>query len=597
MRIKNDLRQTITTHNNAAKLIERAVQAVYKMKDLAMKLEEEGGDDVIMNRLLTIDRARGILSSITVDADGEDYDFKSISFAGVKDVIDSTCNMLSALSNIPQTVLFGRSPAGENSTGDSDLENWYSYVGRSQKLMIKDNMTSALEVIVLSGLANGKLDEVPEINLTFNPLWSLTEEEQADMESKRASTQQTRAQTAQIYYDIGALEDKEIRKALAADEDFMVEDILDDVDDDDLWGGEGYEGWESEPPEEAIAEQENLNNGKITQLTDEFERIKSDLKERASNPIKPTADSSGVAKTLRDDGNTQYDPPMGVGVLVIKDGKVLCAERSDNDMICGPGGHIDPGENAMSAAVRETCEEFGIVPTHIKLIGQCEGLDDRYGRPAVYLCTEYDGILRCDNDEMRNPRFLSLDNLSGLNMFPPFRESLKLLKSQGVTGDTNLTNDGENGKIDADENWITMNGAPVLINGELPTLGAGIVLFRETADYDRLSKNINSLMDKGVVEKSFGKVMKSEPIKILSVNKHGLRHGITEAQAQDFIDNSLVMFDQGNRHLYFSPEGNSVVLDDSGRLICAYGKSDFDEAVEAILGALKNEWNLQMSDD
>ena len=43
-------------------------------------------------------------------------------FSGVSDVIDSTCNFLSALTSIPQTILFGRSPAGMNATGDADLE-------------------------------------------------------------------------------------------------------------------------------------------------------------------------------------------------------------------------------------------------------------------------------------------------------------------------------------------------------------------------------------------------------------------------------------------------------------------------------------------
>ena len=58
----------------------------------------------------------------------------------MKDVIDTTCNMLSAVTNIPQTILFGRSPAGENSTGDSDFENYYNYIERIQKLMLKKNV-------------------------------------------------------------------------------------------------------------------------------------------------------------------------------------------------------------------------------------------------------------------------------------------------------------------------------------------------------------------------------------------------------------------------------------------------------------------------
>ena len=55
--------------------------------------------------------------------------------------------MLSSLTNIPQTLLFGRSPAGMNATGESDLENWYNFVERIQKLMLKPNL-----LVLLGGL-------------------------------------------------------------------------------------------------------------------------------------------------------------------------------------------------------------------------------------------------------------------------------------------------------------------------------------------------------------------------------------------------------------------------------------------------------------
>lgn len=46
---------------------------------------------------------KGIINSIAIDANGEDYDYKTVTFSGVKDIIDATCNMLSAVTNIPQT--------------------------------------------------------------------------------------------------------------------------------------------------------------------------------------------------------------------------------------------------------------------------------------------------------------------------------------------------------------------------------------------------------------------------------------------------------------------------------------------------------------
>jgi len=243
LRIRRHLRETITSHSTGVKMLERSVQAIYAMKDLASTLASDEGMDIVLRRLQAIDLARGILNSIAIDREGETYDFKTIPMAGVKDVIDTTCNMLSAVTSIPQTVLFGRSPAGQNATGRSDLENWYNYIEKIQKLQLRNNMRQLLDIIVAAGIAQKELDGPPDIKLTFNPLWSMSEEEQAKVDQQRAQTAQTKAQTAQLYMDMGVLRPSEIRRALAQDEDFQVEEIIDEDDLDgleepDLWGGE-----------------------------------------------------------------------------------------------------------------------------------------------------------------------------------------------------------------------------------------------------------------------------------------------------------------------------------------------------------------------
>jgi len=162
---------------------------------------------------------------------------------------------------------------------------------------------------------------------------------------------------------------------------------------------------------------------------------------------------------------------------------------------------------------------------------------------------------------------------------------------------SNLTNDFATDRIDVETRWITVNGARIPIDGELPTCEAGIAIFREAVDYSKLNSDVEELIASKTVKEKFGTVVKSEPVEISSVNNHGLKHGITKEQAQEFVNKSLVMFDQGNRNLYFSSEGNAVVLDNNRRLIMAYGKNEFDKGADAILGVLKNEWNLQMSDD
>lgn len=155
VRIRRALRETVTAHTDSVKLLERSVQAIYSMKGLASLLTTDDGENQVLKRLQLVDTSRGLLNSIAIDSEGEQYDFKTFQFSGVKDVIDATCNMLSALTNIPQTILFGRSPAGMNATGDSDFESYYNFVEKIQRLMLKRNLRTLLDVVFRAGIASG----------------------------------------------------------------------------------------------------------------------------------------------------------------------------------------------------------------------------------------------------------------------------------------------------------------------------------------------------------------------------------------------------------------------------------------------------------
>lgn len=236
IRIKRAMRDATVAHGDATKLLERSVQAVYSMKGLADECSTEEGENRILKRLQTIDTSRGLMNTISIDADGENYDFKTFSFSGVSDVVDTSCNLLSALTNIPQTILFGRSPAGMSATGESDMENFYNFVERIQKTQLRPNLQVLLDVIIQAGVHSGELDKAPDIHLEFNPLWSLSEAEQAQVESTKAQTASTRANTAIAYVNNQILDPSEVRRKLADSGEFNVEDIIteDDIDEDDI---------------------------------------------------------------------------------------------------------------------------------------------------------------------------------------------------------------------------------------------------------------------------------------------------------------------------------------------------------------------------
>lgn len=448
VRIRRALRETVTAHTDSVKLLERSVQAIYSMKGLATLLTTDDGENQVLKRLNVIDAARGILNSLVIDADGENYDFKTFQFSGVKDVIDATCNMLSALTNIPQTILFGRSPAGMNATGTSDFESYYNFVEKIQRLMLKRNLRTLLDVIFRAGIASGAVEEEPDYKLEFNPLWSLSDTEQATVDQTKAQTAQIKAQTAQVYVDMQALDPTEVRKRLASDEEFDVEDIISEGEDDDdllqaLLGSSSTD---------------MANEVEAAQMNAEQQQTPGGAEQSAPAP------NSAPAVTDNADGDTN----RGVGVLIVQEGKLLCGTRVKEGSIGGPGGHIEAGESPEAAAIRETQEEFGITPKDLIPITYMADLKPPYCPSQVYLCTDFDGYIKCDDDEMTMPGFIAADKVLKLatehpeRIFPPFAESISALLDV-LTSDSPLTADGQNGRMnsertDADSDkirWIT----------------------------------------------------------------------------------------------------------------------------------------------
>lgn len=467
IRLKKALRDTELAHSSAPRMLDRSVQPVYKMKELANLLATEEGENLVLKRMQVIDLARGLLNSLVIDSEGEDYDFKSFQFNGVAEVIDTSCNFLSALSNIPQTILFGRSPAGMNSTGESDLENWYSFVGRIQKRSVKSNLRYLLSVIFQAGLATGEVDEVPKIKIKFNPLWTLSDTEQADLDLKRAQIEQTKATTLQTYASMEVIDPTEIRRKLADSGDLEINTILDEYDDEEELLA-AYAGEDPDAPaekggpghilnEEMLAAQsgqkvEGKVSGKNIFEQGEFAQYGTgvDIKAHATDPGATgsaaanapaatklpqdmTAEEKAEVAEVEEEVN-QDDSPFGVGVIVVRDGKILCGKRHNDTgygLICGPGGHGEEGETPEQAAFRETEEEFGISPKELIPIGVGPFEPESGLRAHIFVCTDFEGEPDCLDLEMADPKFRTLEELKDLeaSLFPPFRDSLEMLSS------------------------------------------------------------------------------------------------------------------------------------------------------------------------
>lgn len=88
---------------------------------------------------------------------------------------------------------------------------------------------------------------------------------------------------------------------------------------------------------------------------------------------------------------------VGVGVIVLKDNKILLGKRNDENPLGGgswtcPGGKIEFGETIINAIKRETEEETGIKLNEIKL-ASVSG-NTAYGNHYVtlgFVCSDFKG--------------------------------------------------------------------------------------------------------------------------------------------------------------------------------------------------------------
>lgn len=387
MRIREELRNASIGPGYSIRLLERLSMAIYKMKNLANVLSTADGEDAVLQRMEMIDLARNLLNMVFIDADGEDLGIQSLSVAGVKDILDNACAMLSAVSHIPQTRLFGRSPAGENATGESDLENYKEFVGGIQSGDLRDNTRTLVELVLRGMVWSGEIKEVPEYTVTYKSAWSPSDDEKATKDQAVAAAQLTRAQTASTYVTNGILESAEVRRALVQDEQFDPENILTETD---------------------------LNQEQDWGLTDARGQIPTSGDfSRQENPI------------VTDEGDCGY-----VAGFVLNDGRILCGRRSDGQGWCGPGGHIEPGETPSVAFRREAKEEFNIDVGGITYLGNCKGKPDEVLPVQIYRVNAYDGVPRCDQEEMFTatwmpPEQILAQDVPGGLVFEPFRRSVE----------------------------------------------------------------------------------------------------------------------------------------------------------------------------
>ena len=218
--IHSELLRFASVNANAASLVHEAKIDIIKTPELANQIENQ--TDAIVKRFALVGLLKGNNGTVLLDAN-EDFISKSYNFSGLPDLMQEFAVQLAGVADIPFTVLFGRSPAGMNSTGEHDLKNYYDTVGSYQRDYLRPVLRTLIDIV--SGYL---LPDSIDLEIIFSPLWQVDEKTLSEIEKNNAERDVK-------YLENGVITEAQIAKQLVEQGTYTVIDdahiaLLDGLD-------------------------------------------------------------------------------------------------------------------------------------------------------------------------------------------------------------------------------------------------------------------------------------------------------------------------------------------------------------------------------
>ena len=162
----------------AAHLMTDASQGVLKIANL-MQLMTAAGEEKLRARIKFLDICRSVARAILLD-ERESFERIATPFSGIPELLDRFMMRVASAAQMPVTVLFGRSPAGMNATGESDIRTWYDQVAAERGKRLTPAIDKLVRAVMATdkGPTNGK--QLDGFEVCYPPLWQPTAKERAE---------------------------------------------------------------------------------------------------------------------------------------------------------------------------------------------------------------------------------------------------------------------------------------------------------------------------------------------------------------------------------------------------------------------------------
>lgn len=168
-------------------LIHKAHLRTYSIDGLRKVLAAGGQMEAALMKHMDMIREFQTIEGMTIMDASDKFETHSYSFAGIADVMLRFAEQVSGATQIPLVRLFGQSPSGF-STGDGDLENYYSRVNSLQERRLRRSIRWLLDISWRSLFGQPLPDD---FTFEFNKLWEMSDTDRATMANNVASALNT----------------------------------------------------------------------------------------------------------------------------------------------------------------------------------------------------------------------------------------------------------------------------------------------------------------------------------------------------------------------------------------------------------------------
>jgi len=196
----NYVRSLANNYSNVESVVEDFIQAVMSIDNL-QQLIMNGREDLIKKRIEILDLSRSVINTLLIDTK-EKYEKTTARVNGLEKIMQEFGIALAAVADMPATILLGRSPAGENATGEMDIRNWYDKVA----FMQEEKMLPVIDWVnwLILGCSEYRVPTEEEPIVDFTPLWQPSQKEIVE-------NRKVQAETDKMYWGMNALSSDEIR--------------------------------------------------------------------------------------------------------------------------------------------------------------------------------------------------------------------------------------------------------------------------------------------------------------------------------------------------------------------------------------------------